>query len=220
MTFRFNLPGLLAGLAALLAVSSTASAALVTVAYDGDYNEATEAPSGDYDAIGGLTDVGVFDLMGSSTGFANTFSGSVVSPSDTSDFFVIRVGAGQTLTGASLVLGTNVTPSNPMFAFPAPHWSMELPYSTTPTIFDSEVGYDRMSSATTYGASFAPLGEGIYNILIGNGVFGTNNGALDYTMTFTVTGADISVVPLPAALPLYGAGIALLGFLGWRRKRS
>ncbi len=30
----------------------------------------------------------------------------------------------------------------------------------------------------------------------------------------------VSVVPLPAALPLYGAGVALLGFLGWRRKRA
>ncbi len=30
----------------------------------------------------------------------------------------------------------------------------------------------------------------------------------------------ISVVPLPAALPLYGAGVALLGFLGWRRRKA
>ncbi len=220
MTCKTRLSGLLTGLVALVAVSTTAEAALVTVAYDGSYEEATEAPSGDYDAIGGLPDVGVFDLMGSSSGFANTFTGSVVSPSDTSDFFVIRVGAGQILTGASLVLGTNVTPFNPMFAFPAPQWTMELPYSTTPTIFDEEVGYDWMSSATTYTPTFGPLGEGIYNIMIGNGIFGTYNGALDYTMTFTVTGPDISVVPLPAALPLYGAGVALLGFLGWRRKRS
>ena len=29
-----------------------------------------------------------------------------------------------------------------------------------------------------------------------------------------------SVVPLPAALPLYGTGIAILGVVGWRRKRS
>lgn len=29
-----------------------------------------------------------------------------------------------------------------------------------------------------------------------------------------------SVVPLPAALPLYGAGVAVLGFIGWRRKRK
>jgi len=30
----------------------------------------------------------------------------------------------------------------------------------------------------------------------------------------------ISVVPLPAALPLYGAGIALLGFIGWRKRKA
>lgn len=30
----------------------------------------------------------------------------------------------------------------------------------------------------------------------------------------------VSAVPLPAALPLYGAGVALLGFLGWRKRRS
>ncbi|MCG8490963.1 MAG: hypothetical protein MI743_05055, partial [Sneathiellales bacterium] len=36
------------------------------------------------------------------------------------------------------------------------------------------------------------------------------------------TGIDVvvSAIPLPAALPLYGAGIAILGFLGWRRKRA
>lgn len=29
-----------------------------------------------------------------------------------------------------------------------------------------------------------------------------------------------SAVPLPAALPLYGAGVGLLGLLGWQRKRK
>ena len=29
-----------------------------------------------------------------------------------------------------------------------------------------------------------------------------------------------SVIPLPAALPLYGTGLAVMGFLGWRRKRQ
>ena len=29
-----------------------------------------------------------------------------------------------------------------------------------------------------------------------------------------------SAVPLPAALPLYGAGLAFMGFIGWRRKRK
>jgi|GEM_PF-6643708 len=31
---------------------------------------------------------------------------------------------------------------------------------------------------------------------------------------------NVSVVPLPAALPLYGAGIALLGFIGWRKRHK
>jgi len=31
---------------------------------------------------------------------------------------------------------------------------------------------------------------------------------------------EVSAVPLPAALPLYGAGLAVLGFMGWRKKRS
>lgn len=31
---------------------------------------------------------------------------------------------------------------------------------------------------------------------------------------------SVSAVPLPAAFPLYGAGVALLGFLGWNRKRK
>ncbi len=31
--------------------------------------------------------------------------------------------------------------------------------------------------------------------------------------------APISPVPLPAALPLFGSALALLGMVGWRRKR-
>ncbi len=31
---------------------------------------------------------------------------------------------------------------------------------------------------------------------------------------------QVSAIPLPAALPLYGAGIAVLGFIGWRKRKS
>ncbi len=34
-----------------------------------------------------------------------------------------------------------------------------------------------------------------------------------------VTG-DLSVVPLPTAVPLFGAGLAIMGFVGWRKKRK
>ncbi|MFK5980996.1 MAG: PEP-CTERM sorting domain-containing protein [Rhizobiaceae bacterium] len=36
---------------------------------------------------------------------------------------------------------------------------------------------------------------------------------------FTAFGVLPTAVPVPAALPLFGTGIALLGLLGWRRKR-
>jgi len=212
--------GLASGIAAMTAFGNAAQAALVTVDYDGSYDERTEAPSGDYDAIGGLPDVGAFDLIGAAGGFANTFSGSLSSPNDSTDAFHIRLAAGLTLTGASISFGENITPFNPMFAFPAPSWTLEES-STTPTIFAQALGYDWMSSPATYTPSFAPIGEGVYNLLIGNGTFGTYaDGFIDYTITFTVESPQLSVVPLPAALPLYGAGMALLGFMGWMRKRK
>jgi len=31
---------------------------------------------------------------------------------------------------------------------------------------------------------------------------------------------QVGVVPLPAALPLYGTGLALMGFIGWRRRKA
>ncbi|MEH6401952.1 MAG: hypothetical protein V7750_01175 [Sneathiella sp.] len=31
---------------------------------------------------------------------------------------------------------------------------------------------------------------------------------------------EVSVVPLPADLPLYGAGLVVIGFVGWRKKRK
>jgi len=34
------------------------------------------------------------------------------------------------------------------------------------------------------------------------------------------TEVSISAVPLPTALPLYGAGLAFMGFIGWRRSRK
>ncbi|OUR79662.1 hypothetical protein A9Q83_04535 [Alphaproteobacteria bacterium 46_93_T64] len=51
---------------------------------------------------------------------------------------------------------------------------------------------------------------------------------LEYGKSFVHTGTayakwtevTVSAVPLPAALPLYGAGIAVMGFIGWRKKRN
>jgi hypothetical protein len=50
----------------------------------------------------------------------------------------------------------------------------------------------------------------------------------DANSGFAATGAstsapvtqELGAVPLPAALPLFGSGLALIGFVGWRRKRK
>jgi len=48
---------------------------------------------------------------------------------------------------------------------------------------------------------------------VGLGVLNSSNGPLFFNQ-------GISVVPLPAALPLYGTGLALMGFIGWRRRQQ
>ena len=48
-------------------------------------------------------------------------------------------------------------------------------------------------------------------------LIGDNSGGV--TLSLARTG-DVNVIPLPAALPLYGTGLAVMGFLGWRRKRK
>ncbi len=194
-------------------------AGTVTIPYSGSYDEVVVPgpqdglPAGDYDTIGGLPDVGLFNLVDGS----NTFEGSIgTTPNDSSDFFLIGIGATQTLTGASIAFGTNLSPFNPMFAFPGPHWYLEES-DTTPTIFDIPVGADGLTSTQNVVAPPFSREEGIYNVLIGNGVFGTNtNAPIDYTMTFNVTGSG-APVPEPATILLVGFG--LLGLGGYSRRK-
>jgi hypothetical protein len=65
--------------------------------------------------------------------------------------------------------------------------------------------------------------------LTGGGTFDFGNTAafhLDSPVPFTsesgyfLTANDASEVPLPAALPLFAAGLGAMGFTGWRRKRA
>lgn len=48
-----------------------------------------------------------------------------------------------------------------------------------------------------------------------------SSGGSDYDVVdFEVNAFEVAPVPVPAALPLMGAGLAALGFFGWRRKRK
>ena len=48
-------------------------------------------------------------------------------------------------------------------------------------------------------------------------IFGTRTGTAFIDYEFELSVARISVVPLPAAMPLYGAGLMILGWLGRRK---
>jgi len=43
---------------------------------------------------------------------------------------------------------------------------------------------------------------------------------IGHMFTLDVIAPRISPVPLPAAFPLFGTGLGILGFLGWRRRRK
>lgn len=45
-------------------------------------------------------------------------------------------------------------------------------------------------------------------------------GASAAVLSIDFTAPSSAVVPVPAALPLFGTGLALMGFVGWRRKRK
>jgi hypothetical protein len=68
------------------------------------------------------------------------------------------------------------------------------------------------------------------NALIGQLFFGIGSGTPDQVgyvdnVQFTlgdfspVYDFEVAAVPIPAALPLYGSGLALMGFIGWRKRR-
>ncbi|HUQ35412.1 MAG TPA: hypothetical protein VM144_03450 [Aestuariivirga sp.] len=53
------------------------------------------------------------------------------------------------------------------------------------------------------------------------GDYGSNCGPLDTCGAGPVTGYVVeTLVPLPAALPLFAVGLSAIGFMGWRRKRK
>ena len=81
------------------------------------------------------------------------------------------------------------------------------------TLVDFVTGGNVIAEGAYSGFSFAQV------MITANSLFDR----IEFSSTqnaFEIGNLKISVVPLPAALPLYGAGVALLGFMGWRKRKS
>lgn len=210
-------------MAVLVLGVSQAEADAIGVPYSGSFDEASVVaegglPAGDFDTIGGLEDVGLFSL----TLGANTFTGSIYSPNDPSDVFLIEVAPGLSLVGAEINWGTNLPgialtfPPDPeyrdqnTFGPSAPDWVVEES-STVPELFrisDLE-GSNFGTAPSTRSVTGLGIGPGIYSsALLASGTcmqaystvdVGGQTGlqadcvdGIDYTMTFTTASSTPS----------------------------
>ncbi|BEU04590.1 hypothetical protein OAG1_33900 [Agarivorans sp. OAG1] len=230
-----------------LLVLGNAHAGVIVVDYNGSFDEADVVaegglPAGDFDTIGGVDDVALFNLVEGE----NAFYGSIYSPLDSGDVFNIGITAGMRLVGASIDWGTNLpginwtfgTPISPdyrqqsTFGATAPTWFLEES-STTPEIFtipeleDGVLGLNGKS----FDAPSLDVTEGIYlSSLLDQGhtcaqTYVVNFPGyspecvegIDYKLTFIVESTlPVTQVSEPSTILL--AMFAMLGF-GVSRKR-
>lgn len=194
-------------------IASMAQAAAVAVPYTGTYDERTQAPGGDFDAIGGLDDVGEFTLLPGN----NFFLGGVRTPDDSSDVFLIRIASNFKLVGASIEWATNANDFNPVFAAPAPIWTLEES-DADPTIFLLNMAGRGTSAPVLHTAPAFERGAGSYSVLLGNGTFAMNNNdPIAYRMNFSVRDLTPATVSEPTSALLVGAAMAALAALKRRR---
>lgn len=88
-------------------------------------------------------------------------------------------------------------------------YSSSIDYSVSPNVpYDVEVLASGSSS----------LGSGSWSASVDPQVVidPTFADAADFTLEFS----PVTTTPLPVALPLFGAGLSVIGLLGWRRKRK
>jgi len=138
------------------------------------------------------------------------------------DFGPIQIGQIHTHTFTvswSIDSGTESLDSVSVALFGDPAFTFAAGGTTfTPAVANSaSFGLDVEFAPTSPGTVFTDL------VLFLNGNFVSEEGQTTQVSTgipLTGEGIEASAVPLPAALPLFGTGLGLIGFIGWRRRRA
>jgi hypothetical protein len=170
-------------------------------------------------------DLGPFSLLGDT---ANTnvdlvdvppYEGSISANSDTTPAANLYVSTGNPNIGAAPETAT-MTFDSPTTAWGADFYAVGVFVAMLIEFSDATTETKDVSA----GASELFLGLtstlGISKITFFNSATGTLNGDAFLIDDVQGVSADTSVVPLPAALPLFAGGLGAMGLLGWRRKRK
>jgi len=161
-----------------------------------------EAADGD---LGFFTDTFLLDMAGTNTISGSSFRNIVFD----SDSFFLNLASGLRIVDYSVSISNGFQSGG---VFTPSFVLQELDTNT----FLEAVGFDLTTNLeTVFQAGSEPYDFTSYKVQTGGSSQGSPIATWDWQYTIVT-----SVIPLPAALPLYGTGLAVMGFLGWRRKRQ
>lgn len=196
--------------------------------YGGSYNPSNpfgliENPTGNEVFVSGTIDPGLVQLSTSTPFLETSFNADFVAPiTGLSGFgansLSIQLGA-ETLT--ALDNYDTLNPSSPLLVF-TDNGNGEF------DVGDSIAGFIFDTRDTPLGPlGFEPDGGFPYPYYFESGPIGSNLNSLSQFTgedlglgSWDFANASLVVVPVPAALPLFGSAVALFGFMGWRRKQA
>jgi len=147
---------------------------------------------------------------------AQDYAGAWVAAPAGSNWITPYAGGGTTATGEAPAgaYDYSLTFGNPGGSV-AIQWSSDngATFSLNGNLLSStgSAGYGSLVSFLIPAALFQ--GSNVFEVVVQNDPFDGPN------PTGLLVSADVSAVPLPAALPLFASGISALGLLGWRRKK-
>ena len=197
------------GAAAAIAVMSLASAAGAVTLSTGVGSLGSAEPNWTLTSSPGSTSLTIVSS-------AQDYPGAWVAAPAGSNWITPYAGGGTTATGEAPAgaYEYSLTFANPLGSV-AIQWSSDndatFSLNGNPVSSTGSTGYGSLVSFLIPAALFQ--GSNVFEVVVQNDPFDGPN------PTGLLVSADVSGVPLPAALPLFASGIGALGLLGWRRKK-